>query len=278
LTGLPGGPARVRRRVQNCARSEGGFCTEHFESVTAIIRAVLLKACINGRRDPATHPALPTTPAAFAWAATAAATAGAGAIHLHVRGPDRAESLNADDVARVLVAVRRALPSTPVGISTGLWVVQDPDKRLALARQWTVLPDFASVNFNEAGSPALAELLIERGVGVEAGLFNAAAAEACVKSGLASRCLRLMFEPGGGDLAAALATVADMERVLDHAGVKGSRLLHGSGATAWRLIEEAARRGYDTRAGLEDTVTLPDGSAAPDNAAIVTEAKRLIER
>jgi uncharacterized protein (DUF849 family) len=242
---------------------------------------VLLKACINGRRAPSAHPAVPTTPTTFAWAAVASVQAGAGAIHVHVRGPDQEESLAPDDVARVLTAMRRALPSTPIGISTGLWITNDPDKRLAVVRQWMPLPgrpDFASVNFNEAGSPALAALLIERGVGVEAGLFDAAAAEVCVQSGLAPKCLRLMFEPRGADAADALKSVVAMERVLDRAGVKGSRLLHGSGATAWALIEEAKKRGYDTRAGLEDTLMLPDGSIAPDNGAIVAAAKRIIER
>ena len=39
--------------------------------------------------------------------------------------------------------------------------------------EWTTLPDFASVNFDEPGTTALAELLMEKGVGVEAGLFEA---------------------------------------------------------------------------------------------------------
>lgn len=99
-----------------------------------------------------------------------------------------------------------------------------------------------------------------------------------LKTGLAPTCLRLMFEPRGADAAAALKSVIEMERVLDRAGVKGSRLLHGSGGTAWALIEGAKKRGYDTRAGLEDTVTLPDGSTAPDTAAIVAATKRIIEQ
>jgi uncharacterized protein (DUF849 family) len=56
------------------------------------------------------------------------------------------------------------------------------------------------------------------------------------------------------------------------------RLLHGSNATAWGVIDEAARRRYDTRAGLEDVLTLPDGSLAADNAAIVAEARLRVIR
>lgn len=241
-------------------------------------RTMLLKACINGARPAGAHPALPTTPAALAEAAAASVAAGAGAIHLHVRGPNRSESLNGSDVASTLTAVRVAIRSVPVGVSTGSWIVDDPEKRHALVSAWSVVPDFASVNFNEARSPALASLLIDRGVGVEAGVPHAGAAEELVRSGLAPRCLRILIEPQGRDVASALVIVRDIETILDRAGVARPRLLHGSGATAWRLIEEAAKRGYDTRAGLEDTLEMPDGSSASDNAAIVAEAKRRIAR
>jgi uncharacterized protein (DUF849 family) len=33
-------------------------------------------------------------------------------------------------------------------------------------------------------------------------------------------------------------------------------------------------RGYDTRIGFEDVLTLPDGSQAPSNEALVAEAVR----
>jgi uncharacterized protein (DUF849 family) len=242
---------------------------------------VLIKACINGARRPDAHPALPVTPVTLSWAAAAAVRAGAGAIHFHVRGPDLQQSLEADDVARCMAAVRQAVGKVPVGISTILSSVGDPDLRLAMISKWTVLPDFVSVNFNESGSPALAALLLERGVGIEAGLFDAAAADVCVQSGLASKCMRILLEPRGADVASSVRTAGEMIAVLDRASVSASaipRLLHGSNATAWELIDEASRRGYDTRAGLEDTLLLPDGTPAPDNAAIVSEAVRRVER
>jgi uncharacterized protein (DUF849 family) len=43
----------------------------------------------------------------------------------------------------------------------------------------------------------------------------------------------------------------------------------------WILIEDAVRRGLDTRVGLEDTLYLPDGSHAPGNAALVRAARDL---
>jgi uncharacterized protein (DUF849 family) len=231
----------------------------------------LLKAAINGARTRAEHPALPITPEEQALAAAGAVAAGAGAIHLHVRDADGHESLAATDVARVLAAVRAQTPGVPVGISTGAWI-GDSNARLGVVAGWTVLPDFAAVNFDEAGAAVLAELLRSRGVGVEAGLPHADAAAQLVESGLAVRCLRVMPEPPEQDAAAALRSVAQVEARLDRAGVKLPRLLHGTGETVWRLIDEAAARGYDVRVGLEDTLTLPDGAPARDNAELVRAA------
>jgi uncharacterized protein (DUF849 family) len=219
---------------------------------------------------------LPTTPEAFAEAARRAVEAGAGAIHVHVRDAAADESLLAEDVAVVVTALRAAIPNTPFGVSTHFGIVGDAERRQAQVAEWSVLPDFASVNFNEPGSVALAELMIDKGVGVEAGLFDAEATSTCVDSGLAPRCLRLMMEPRGGDLDAAVRSVNEMEAVLDASGVDRPRLLHGSRATAWPLIEVAAQRGYDTRAGLEDMFDLADGATARDNAQIVAEAARRI--
>src|SRR5213593_3341277 len=156
---------------------------------------MLITACLNGSRAPGAHPALPVTPAALATAAAEAARAGAGAMHFHVRDARGRESLAPDDVARTLTAVRAAIPATPIGISTGAWIVADPAERHALVAQWAELPDFASVNFHEPGAAALADLLLARGIAVEAGVRDGAAAALLVNSGLVQRCLRVMFEP-----------------------------------------------------------------------------------
>jgi len=236
----------------------------------------LLKAAINGGRQVGSHPALPTAPEACAGDAVAVARAGAGAVHVHVRNAAGDQSIEPTDIARVLTAMRTAAPGTPIGVSTQFGIVGEAARRHALVEAWSVLPDFASVNFDEEGSVALARLLIERGVGVEAGLPNADAARVCAEAGLVPRCLRLMMEPRGADVAAAVRAADEMETVLDDAGGGRPRLLHGFRTIAWPLIEEAARRGHQTRAGLEDTFELTDGGPARDNEQIVGEAVRLI--
>jgi uncharacterized protein (DUF849 family) len=219
--------------------------------------------------------ALPLQPDQLAAAAKGCVAAGAVTIHFHVRSPDGRESLAAVDVARAVTAVRIACRGIPVGVSTGAWIEPDPDRRLAQVRRWHVLPDYASVNFHEQGAVEIAEELLELGVGVEAGLSDVGGAEVLVRSRLEDRCLRVLLEPQESQPAAALETVAALERLLGTtAGTP--RLLHGVDSTAWPLLEEAARRGHDARIGLEDTLRLPDGKPARDNDELVRAARTLI--
>ncbi len=60
--------------------------------------------------------------------------------------------------------------------------------------------------------------------------------------------------------------------------VSRPRLLHGVGVSAWDLVELAAMRSCDTHTGFEDTLILPDGSRAENNAALVAAALRILAR
>jgi uncharacterized protein (DUF849 family) len=238
----------------------------------------VIKAALNGGRTRAEHPRIPITPEELAASAEESVAAGAGAIHFHVRGADGRESLEPDDVARALSVVRAAIPGTPIGISTGAWILQNAELRHQLVSRWKVLPDFASVNFKEEGAQPLAELLLARGVPVEAGLSDLSGTQIFVKSGLATRCLRLLVEPFDGSKEAALKTLEEIESALDAANVKLPFFFHGLNQTAWDLIDLAAALGYNTRVGFEDILTLPNGSVAPSNAALVSEAARRMLR
>jgi uncharacterized protein (DUF849 family) len=43
----------------------------------------------------------------------------------------------------------------------------------------------------------------------------------------------------------------------------------------WPLVEDAFRRGHDTRVGFEDSIYLPDGTTASTNADLVKAAVAL---
>ena len=237
---------------------------------------MLIKAAINGGRTRAEHARIPVTPEEQAAAVVECLTVGAGAVHLHVRSRSGVESLDPDDVARTLRAIKAAAPYSAVGISTGAWIVPDPAERIGLVTAWKVLPDFASVNFSEEGAEDLAELLLSRGVGVEAGICDAGNAEIFVDSRLAPRCLRVLLEPQEQEIEKTRETVKQMITVLDDHGTSLERVLHGTDATTWPMLKEAISLGYGLRIGFEDTLQLNDGRLAQSNGELVASALKFI--
>ncbi|WP_072805725.1 3-keto-5-aminohexanoate cleavage protein [Rhodococcoides yunnanense] len=228
-----------------------------------------LKACINGPRTPRDHPAVPVSGEQIAAESIAAVQAGAEAIHVHPKRPDGTDSLEAEHVAIAVDAARQA--GVPVGVTTGAWSTPTPGARVDAIASWTVLPDFASVNWHEEGASDVARLLLDRGVGVEAGLWNAAAAEAWLGSGLTQKCLRALLEVQPGDSS---EVGAELVALTSTTGIP--LLLHGQGDACWDSLRTAVELGLATRIGLEDILTLPDGSPATGNADLVAAAVALL--
>jgi uncharacterized protein (DUF849 family) len=240
---------------------------------------MLIQACLNGSRMPGDHPALPLTPQELARDAQRVVAVGARALHIHPRNAQGEQSLDAQDIAAALLAMREYCPKVPVGVSTALWIEPDARRRLHQIQRWSVLPDFASVNFSEPGAVELCEHLLSRQVGIEAGIWSVEDAHLLLKHGLADRCLRILIELQELEVGAAQARAEAILYCLDENQVRCPRLLHGDTApTVWPMLEMALRRGYDTRIGLEDTLTLPDGQLARDNAELVALAVRKAEQ
>jgi uncharacterized protein (DUF849 family) len=236
---------------------------------------IYVKACINGARTPDQHPSLPVTPEQLAADALAVHRAGAKAVHMHPKNADGVDSLQPDAVDAAVSAVRHAVPGLPVGVTTGLWALPDEKQRYRAVEAWTELPDFASVNWHEPGAEELADLLLTRGVGVEAGLFHAEAAASWAASEFARHCMRVMIElSGDGDVAAADDLLSQVMAVGSPAPV----LLHGFDESCWALLEHAGRCGVQARIGLEDTLRMPDGSTAAGNGELVSAAVALLSR
>ena len=236
---------------------------------------MLIKACLNGSRRPDEHEALPLSPNALANDAYECRQAGAAAVHIHPRGMGGRETLEPDACAAAIEAIRDQCPGLPIGLTTGLWIVGNSARRQALIESWTVLPDFCSVNFAEPGTEGLGDLLLNKGIAVEAGLSSIADARIFVASPLRDRCLRVLIEiePGGPD--DPIKTAASIIRILDAGGVHLPRLQHGLGTCAWPILRDALARGYDVRIGLEDTLTLRDNSRAAGNADLVASVAQL---
>ncbi len=234
-----------------------------------------VKAALNGARTKQEHPAIPVTPGELALEASAAVAAGAHALHVHPRNSSGVEDLSDRSVSEAITAIRNAVPGIPVGVTTGEWIFPDPATRLSTVSSWSVLPDFASVNFEEDGSAELTLLLSSLGVSIEAGLSSAGDTELFLSLGKDANCVRILLEPTEETVSEALVAVATVVDRLDQADCMVPRLLHGYGPTAWPLLREAVTRGYQCRIGFEDILTLPDDTVAINNAALVSAALRL---
>ncbi|HEY1356744.1 MAG TPA: 3-keto-5-aminohexanoate cleavage protein [Thermoleophilaceae bacterium] len=238
--------------------------------------ARLLQACLNGSRSRDEHPAVPHTPEELAAEARAAVDAGARVLHLHPYDSSGVETLAAEPCADALRAVRAACPGVPISLSTSAEIEADPERRLALVAAWTELPELVTANQDEAGIVELCEHLLERGVGIEAGLLEVEGARRFAAAGIAGRCTRLLVEPLGDEPEAALADAAQIEQLVAQAGIELEQVHHGDGAATWHVMSRGLERGHGIRVGLEDTTVLPDGSRPEGNGDLVRAAAALL--
>jgi uncharacterized protein (DUF849 family) len=230
--------------------------------------AMRVKACLNGARTRAEHPAVPLTPAELAADATAVRRAGAFAVHVHPRDARGVQTLDAAACDASVAAIRAAVPGLPVGLSTAEAIDHDPFARAAAIKLWRTPPDFVSVNLSELGWAGIIRAALQAGIGVEAGLSSPRDADELAHSPFAHRLMRALVEVDGGvDEARAIAELVPE-------GVP--QLWHGYGERTWKVVAAGAAAGHDGRVGLEDSLVLPDGRIAQDNAELVTSAMELL--
>ncbi|MEV6484594.1 3-keto-5-aminohexanoate cleavage protein [Streptomyces sp. NPDC051576] len=231
----------------------------------------MVQVCLNGARGPADGGVVPVSPEALADAAAEAVAAGATDIHVHPKSPCGQDTLSPRVLAATLDAIR-ARVSVPIGVTTGAWTEPDPVARVLRIRTWTLLPDHASVNWHEPGAEEVATALLDRGVGVEAGIWSGTDGSARFAAS-PHRCqvLRVLAEVTDPDPSAAEASARVLLSDLD-IGHGRPVLLHGEDGGAWPVLRLAGRLGLATRIGLEDTLFLPNGERALSNAQLIAEA------
>jgi uncharacterized protein (DUF849 family) len=236
---------------------------------------MLLQAAVNGDRSKADHPAVPVTEDELIRDVRECLAAGAREFHIHVRDADGRPTLEPGQVDRAASAARAA-GAQAAGVTTVADIEPDLRRRQALIARWT-RPAYSSVNLSEEGAVEVMRALLAAGIGIEAGVWTPRDAETLVGCGLADRVTRVLVEPGEaqGGRNDAIPLVEAIHEILDRADVRAPRLQHGDGELTWILIEDAVRRGLDTRVGFEDTLYLADGRRARSNADLVTAARNL---
>jgi uncharacterized protein (DUF849 family) len=210
-------------------------------------------------------------------AASEAASAGAHGIHVHAFDSTGRETLDGSACAEVLRNIRRLCPNTPISLTTSATIVANPSERLRIVEAWEQLPDLVTANQSEVGIVALCDLLLARGVQIEAGLLTVNDAIAFVNSGLAPRCRRVLIEPLEIDINEALRNAEAIEKIVVSSGITLEQVHHGYGIASWAVNRRALSKGHGIRTGLEDVTVLPDNSPARDNTALVAAAVELIQ-
>jgi uncharacterized protein (DUF849 family) len=171
--------------------------------------------------------------------------------------------------------VRAAVPGVPLGLSTGWWIPPKGRARQEHIRAWRAPPDYVSINLIEEDSAEVIDLALSKAIGVEAGIWSPADAQKFIAHPKAHHCLRVLIEINERDLSVGMDAYRGVMAVLDRAGVRLPRLLHGLDATMWDFYREALAQNLDARIGLEDGKHLPSGTVADGNAALIRAARAL---
>lgn len=91
-------------------------------------------------------------------------------------------------------------------------------------------------------------------------------------SGLIGHCRYVLVEAADRDFNFERSRVVEILGRLAEAA-NAPILLHGEGASAWSMLEEAVRRGLSTRMGFEDTLVLKNGQLAGSNAELIAASR-----
>lgn len=257
--------------------------TEHSD-ITPVAIAV---APNGGRRTKADHPALPLTAEEIAATAAACADAGACMIHVHVRDRDGRHLLDADAYGTAMASIRAAVGERLVVqiTSEALGIYRSPEQ-IAVVRD--VRPEAVSLALREfvpdaEHEPAFADFLNWlRGERVIPQIILYSPEEAVRLASLKARGL-VPFEDLpvlyvlGRYTPGQKSAPSDLLPFLA-AGMP--RFAHWTvcafGARENACVATAALLGGHMRVGLENNLWRPDGSVAPDNAALVAAARTAI--
>lgn len=238
---------------------------------------MLIKIALNGARPKSENEFLPQSLHEISKEVTLLYQNGYKVFHIHCYDKNGNESLNPEDVNNLVSEVKSISSDIQIGISSGEWIEPNLEKRINYIKEWKILPDFVSVNIIEENAVEISNILIAKGILIEAGLNEKKAAEIFVKSNLESFCCRILIEPEEENFADAITTIIEIVNILDSNKITLNRLLHGFNSVSWEILREAKKRGYDGRIGMEDTIYLENGKKVTSNLELIDEAVRIIK-
>lgn len=244
------------------------------------MRDVMIMVAPNGaRRGKTDHPALPLTAAELAAQVSACAAAGAAAVHLHVRDGEGRHSLDPDLYREATAAIRIAAPGVVIQVTTEAAGRYDPAEQIECVRALRpeavslavreLIPDQAS----EHEAQAFLAWMAENRIAPQFILYTPAEATRLidlVDRGVIPFARPFLLFVLGRYTAGQQSSPADLGPFVAALGDRDfpwAMCAFGRREAACALA--AARLGGHVRVGFENNLHLPDGTLAPDNAALV---------
>ena len=242
----------------------------------------MLQVTPNGPWGKDVHPHMPVSLGELISDLSASFDAGADGVHLHVRDHGGSETLDPAAVNETCRRVREAAEEAghvvEIGLTTGEWIMPDLNQRIAMIGEWEGV-DCATVNLSEPGFERIMSAMVDVGIGIDVGLWAPQEMDVLIRSGFLPQAMRISIELDSGGpyflTGDPLAVAQQINEALDEAGSACPRLTHGMNAWTWPLVQDAFSRGHHTRVGFEDSVFLPNGNRAHDNAELVAAAVTL---
>lgn len=252
----------------------------------------------------ANHPGLPCTPEQIAKASVDAARAGAAIVHLHVRHPDGRPSMELSHYRETIERIRDSGVDVVINLTTGpggRFIPSDDDPKVAAPSSSLVAPErrvehivalrpeICSLDFNTMYSGTsvvintprnlriMAKLIQEAGTLPELEVFDSGdihLARALLDEGT----LRAppLFQLALGISYGANCSPATMSYLHSLLPAGAHWAAFGIGRWEFPMLAQAFLLGGHVRVGLEDNVYLEKGVLAPDNAALVAKAVRIV--
>ena len=245
---------------------------------------IVMIAPNGARRTKADHPALPILPGELAVTAALCRDAGASMIHLHVRDRDGGHSLELEAYRAAIAAIAEAVgDELVIQVTSEAVGLYGPEQQMAMVRE--LRPEAVSLALREivpgraweaAAADFLAWLRAER-IAPQYILHGpeevARYQDLCDRGVIPGERHFLLFVLGKYDEGQEarptelLAYLRALERPADWAVCAFGR--HESAC-----VMAAAALGGHVRVGFENNLYLSDGARAPDNAALVAQARK----
>ena len=250
------------------------------------------------------NPALPKTPKEIAQATIDAAEAGAAISHIHVRYPDGRPSMELEHYREVVNRIRDSGCDIVINLTTGpgqRFIPSRDDPKIAapgttltsperrVEHVLELRPDLCSLDLNTMWSGAsavinapwsvatMARLVVEAGVKPEIEVFDSGdihLARALLDEGVLPHPPLFQIVTG-----ISYGFSASTESIVYARGLlpkDAQWACFGIGRMAFPILAQAWILGGHVRIGMEDTVRLSKSELAPDNAALVRKAARII--